>query len=62
MVLITKKNRKNRITYDVDKPTHWVGYRVRAMVGEHRLARWQARQAKSKKGNRYVIKVMSYEV
>ena len=28
------------------------------MVGEHRLARWQARQAKSKKENRYVIKVM----
>ncbi len=57
LVQRTTKNRKKRITY-VDKPTHRVRYRVRAMVGEHRLARWQATQAKSKKGNRYVIKVM----
>ncbi len=47
----------------VDKPTHRARYRVRAMVGEHRLVRWQATQAKSKKGNRYryVIKVMRFK-
>ncbi len=31
---------------------------VMARVRKHRQAQWQARQAKSKKQNRYVIKVM----
>jgi hypothetical protein len=35
---------------------------VRAKVREHRLAQRQARQAKGKRENRYVIKVMRLNV
>ncbi len=41
----------------------WYAIKVRgARVGERRLARRQARQAKSKKENRYVIKVMNEQM
>ncbi len=52
-----KKEQKDLITY-VDKPTHQVGYGVRAKVREHRPAQRQARQENGKRENRYVIKAM----
>ena len=48
-----KMGSKDLITY-VDKPTMVRG----ARVGTRRLARRQARQAQSKRKNRYVIKVI----
>ncbi len=53
-----KRFKKDLITY-VDKPTHQGRVRVRAKVREHRPAQGQARQAKSKKANRYVVKVIN---
>ncbi len=52
----TKDKKKDRITY-VDTTTRAMVV-VRAKVCERRQAQRQARQAKSKKKNRYVIKVM----
>ena len=52
-----RKKQKDLIKY-ADKPTHQVGWGLKYKVRERRPAQRQARQAKGKRENWYVIKVM----